>query len=199
VLGCGIDVPYPQEHAALSVDIAMTGCLVSEFPLGTPPCKYNFPQRNRILSGLSLGTVVVEAGIKSGAMGTARWAVEQNREVFAVPGPIEHHGSRGPHRLIREGAHLVEGITDILSELPPCGTSAPMPETITPAVPSAALSSRERAVLSTLELNPKHIDELVEICHISSTSILPILLKLEMRGLVESCGGGLYALAAIVQ
>lgn len=198
VLGCGVNVNYPPEHAALAEAIEEHGCLVSEMPLGTPPLRHHFPRRNRILSGLSLGVLVVEAGRRSGAMGTARWAVEQNREVFAVPGSIEHPGSRGPHRLIREGASLVEGVEDILDELPPCGAVvAPhSPEVI--GVSSLSLSKHERCVLSALELNPKHIDDLVRICHISATSMLPILLDLEMKGLVASTGGGCYALTAVL-
>lgn len=196
VLGCGIDIPYPPEHASMSIEIAKQGCLLSEFPFGTQPMKHHFPQRNRILSGLSLGVVIVEAGLSSGAMGTAQWAAEQNREVFAVPGPIENQGSRGPHRLIREGAVLVESVEDILAGLPPCG------KVVVPrAVPgslriSEDLSETERMVLSALDLNPKHVDELVQICNISATSILPVLLELEMKGMIESCGGGLYARAA---
>lgn len=195
VLGCGIDIPYPRENVPLAVEISKRGCLMSEFSPGVSPLKHHFPRRNRILSGLSLGVVVVEAGVDSGAMGTARWAVEQNREVFAVPGPVERAGSRGPHKLIREGATLVESVSDILSELPPCGRIAdPSGLPIGKSEPGA-FSESERRVLAALELDPKHIDELVQICHISATSILPILLNLEMKGVVESCGGGTYALA----
>jgi DNA processing protein len=197
VLGCGVDVDYPPEHADLAAAIEADGCLVSEMPLGAPPLRHHFPQRNRILSGLSLGVLVVEAGPRSGAMGTARWAVEQNREVFAVPGSIDHPGSRGPHRLIREGASLVEGVEDILNELPPCGAVV-APHSREVIGVSLSLSKHERRVLSALELNPKHIDDLVRICHISATSMLPILLDLEMKGLVASTGGGCYALAAVL-
>jgi DNA processing protein len=200
VLGCGVDVPYPPENASLAVSIAGSGCVISEFPFGVQPLRHHFPRRNRILSGLSLGVVVVEAGLSSGAMNTAQWAVEQNREVFAVPGPVEHAGSRGPHRLIREGARLVEDVGDIIGELPPCGTAIdPIP--LASAGNAAAscgagrLSEHERRVIRTLELDPKHVDELVQICNISATSILPLLLDLELRGVVESCGAGRYALA----
>jgi DNA processing protein len=192
VLGCGADIIYPREHAVLAAAIAENGCIISEVPLGTPPLRHHFPLRNRILSGLSLGVLVVEAGPKSGAMGTARWALEQNREVFAVPGPIEHTGSRGPHRLIREGASLVEKVEDILAELPPCGVVV---ERARIGACSPSLSKYERLVLSALEFNPKHIDDLVRICHISATSMLLTLLDLEMKGLVASTGGGCYSLA----
>jgi DNA processing protein len=196
VLGCGVDVVYPPEHVSLAAEIAERGCLVSELPLGTPPLRRHFPRRNRILSGLSLGVLIVEAGVRSGAMGTARWAVEQNREVFAVPGPITHPGSRGPHRLIREGASLVERVEDILGELPPCGTVVTENAPGLWGVSPPSLSERERRVLAALELDPKHIDDLVQICHISAASMLPILLDLEMKGLAASTGGGCYALAA---
>jgi len=197
VLGCGVDVVYPPEHAALADAIAGSGCLLSELPLGASPLRHHFPRRNRIISGLSLGTLIVEGSTRSGAMGTVRWALEQNREVFAVPGPITHPGSRGPHRLIREGASLVEKVEDILDELPPCGTVVGAAADATIGAHRPPLSERELCVFSALELDPKHIDDLVQICHISATLMLPILLDLEMKGLVASTGGGCYALAAM--
>ena len=199
VLGCGIDIAYPPENAPLAMEIARHGCVLSEFPPGTPPMKHHFPMRNRILSGLSLGVVVVEAKLASGAMITARWAADQGREVFAVPGPVERETCRGPHRLIKEGACLVEDVDDILAALPPCGRVV---EDVRGFHPYAgldpgkgSLEGDERKVVMTLDLDPKHIDELAQICHISSTVILPLLLDLEMRGIIESCGGGTYALA----
>ena len=196
VLGCGVDIVYPPEHGFLAEEIARSGCIVSEFPLGTRPLKYRFPQRNRIMSALSLGVVVVEADLDSGAMGTALWALEQNREVFAVPGPIDYPGSRGPHHLIRQGATLVEGAADILGALPAAvgierGGTAPAG-----GVLDEPLTDDERVVLSMLDLEPKHIDELMQFCHIPPTVMLPLLLDLEMRGIIESCGAGTYALAS---
>lgn len=201
VLGCGIDVPYPPENVSLALEIARHGCIFSEFPPGTPPMKHHFPRRNRILSGLSLGVVVVEAGLDSGAMNTARWAVDQNREVFAVPGPVEQETCRGPHHLIKQGAMLVENVGDILSALPPCGRVAAEPsgENAGGARATTALDDVERGVVEALDLNPKHIDDLVQICHISPTVILPLLLDLEMRGIVESCGGGTYAVSGAMR
>jgi len=201
VLGCGIDVPYPQENAALALEIARNGCIFSEFPPGTPPMKHHFPRRNRILSGLALGVVVVEAGLDSGAMNTARWAVDQNREVFAVPGPVEQETCRGPHHLIKQGAMLVENVGDILSALPPCGRVVEdHPEADGKGVRIAPeLDDVERTVVGALDLNPKHIDDLVQICDISPTVILPLLLDLEMRGIVESCGGGTYAVSGVLR
>ncbi len=199
VLGCGIDIAYPPENAPLAMEIARHGCVLSEFPPGTPPMKHHFPMRNRILSGMSLGVVVVEAKLASGAMITARWAADQGREVFAVPGPVEQETCRGPHRLIKEGACLVEDVDDILSALPPCGfvveekQEAHHYEGLDPG--KGSLEGDEKRIVLALDLAPKHIDELAQICHISSTVILPLLLDLEMRGMIESCGGGTYALA----
>lgn len=199
VLGCGIDIAYPPENAALAMEISRHGCVLSEFPPGTPPMKHHFPMRNRILSGMSLGVVVVEAKLASGAMITARWAADQGREVFAVPGPVEQETCRGPHRLIKEGACLVEDVDDILSALPPCGRVVEEVRGfhhyagLDPG--KGMLEGDEKKVVMALDLAPKHIDELAQICHISSTVILPLLLDLEMRGIIESCGGGTYALA----
>lgn len=199
VLGCGIDIAYPPENAPLAMEIARHGCVLSEFPPGTPPMKHHFPMRNRILSGLSLGVVVVEAKLASGAMITARWAADQGREVFAVPGPVEQENCRGPHRLIKEGACLVEDVDDILAALPPCGRVVEDAREfhhfagLDPG--KGSLEGDEKKVVMALDLDPKHIDELAQICHISSTVILPLLLDLEMRGIIESCGGGTYALA----
>ena len=118
VLGCGLDVVYPPENLKLYREVPARGALVSEFPLGTPPEARNFPIRNRIISGLALGVVVIEAGVKSGTAITVRYALDQGREVFAVPGPIDSPTSTGPHRLIQEGAKLVQDVEDILNELP---------------------------------------------------------------------------------
>jgi DNA processing protein len=196
VLGCGVDVVYPREHLPLVERIVERGCVLSEFPLGTPPLRHHFPQRNRILSGLSLGAVVVEADIGSGAMGTAQWACDQNREVFAVPGPIDYPGSRGPHRLIRDGATLVESAGDILAAFPSLAGLAAERGTFDGAAAPEPLGDEERALLSALDLDPKHIDELLRFCHIPPAAALSLLLGLEMRGIVASCGGGTYALVS---
>ncbi len=202
VLGCGVDVPYPPENVSLAMEIAANGCLLSEFPPGTPPLRHHFPRRNRILSGLALGVVVVEAGIESGAMGTAKWAADQGREVMAVPGPVEIEGSRGPHRLIKEGACLVETVDDIVDAVRPDHGRSSIPDpgrqgSLFSRPVSFAPGRRgelEREICRALELDPKHIDEISQICHISAASILPILLELEIRGIVESCGGGTFSI-----
>ncbi|MCX5754127.1 MAG: DNA-processing protein DprA, partial [Candidatus Krumholzibacteria bacterium] len=196
VLGCGVDVVYPSEHLALVERIVERGCVLSEFPLGTPPLRHHFPRRNRILSGLSLGVAVVEADVGSGAMGTAQWACDQNREVFAVPGPIDYPGSRGPHRLIRDGATLIESAGDIIAAFPCLAGRAAEPGPGAKAAAPESFGENERAMLSALDVEPKHIDELLQFCHIPPAVALSLLLDLEMRGLVASCGSGTYALAS---
>jgi DNA processing protein len=186
VFGCGVDVIYPPEHLALVERIVERGCVLSEFPLGTPPLKHNFPQRNRILSGLSLGVVIVEADLGSGAMGTAQWACDQNREVFAVPGPINYPGSRG----------LVESAADIVAAFPCLAACGVKSATVVGAAAPESFSDEQRALLSALDVEPKHIDEILQFCHISPAVALPLLLELEMRGIVASCGGGTYALVS---
>jgi len=200
VLGTGIDTIYPGENRRLLEEIMEGGgAVITEFPPGTPPHRYNFPRRNRLLSGLSLGTVVVQADLRSGAMGTAMWALEQNREVFAVPGPVESPLSRGPHSLIKRGAHLVESAKDILDALnigvslfKNCSDIDPVS---VKEMIRAERTSIVKKVISALSTEPKHVDEIVEICNISPDEILPILLELEIRGFVVSCGGNSFALA----
>ncbi|MBU8922591.1 MAG: DNA-processing protein DprA [Bacteroidales bacterium] len=197
VLGCGIDVPYPPENASLAVDIARVGCLVSEFHPGTPPQRYHFPMRNRIMSGLSLGVIVVEAGSRSGATGTAGWAADHGREVFAVPGHPTEKGSEGPNRLLKEGAWLVDSSRDIFDIIKPPGHHDPVTGESKEAGLSHArdeMNGEERMIYSALEADPKHVDELVRICHISATSAMSLLTDLELRGLAEAGGNGMWAL-----
>jgi len=187
VLGCGVDVIYPPENRTLKEQIVEAGAVLSEFPMGTAPEASNFPRRNRIISGLSVGTIVVEAGEKSGALLTANYALEQNREVFAVPGSANAFKSRGTNNLIKRGAKLVQTVDDVLEELegplggwtPPAPLS-PVPDTLPP---------QEKALLDLLSAQPKHIDLLSEEMHLSSSELLTLLLSLELQGLIRQLPG----------
>lgn len=202
VLGCGVDVIYPKQNAELYDAIAENGVIMTQFAMGTEPKGTHFPVRNRIISGLSLGTLVVEAPIQSGALITARQAAEQGREVFAVPGQLDIRNSAGPHALIREGAKLVETVEDILVELripaqvrqapapPPASetrNAAPTPETSAKPEPS------ESNVLRALSPNGSHIDEIATTCRISISEALSSLTLLELKGLVRQFSGKRFA------
>lgn len=185
VLGCGIDVYYPPENRKLQNEIAEKGALVSEFNLGTPPFAMNFPKRNRIISGLSLGVVAVEAGKSSGVMNTVNWALDQNREVFAVPGGILSKASEGTNRLIKEGAKPITSIDDILMEL---GLSKKKKEKAIPV----QLSKEEEIIFSLLSDKPIYVDELTEFLGKPVSEVLTHLLNLEMKGLVRQLPGKQY-------
>lgn len=189
VLGCGIDVVYPPENRELMNQIAQSGAVISEFPMSTPPHGGNFPMRNRVISGLSLGVVVVEAGERSGAMITVDCALEQGREVFAVPGGIEAKFSKGTNKLIKEGAKLVQDSSDILEEL---GLSmGPSRESQLPVreIAKPLLSSSEETVYQLLSSQPKHIDALIQESRISPGQIAQVLLNLEVKGLIRELPG----------
>jgi DNA processing protein len=185
VLGSGIDVVYPSEHHALARAIAKQGAVVSELWMGTKPDAENFPARNRIISGLSLGTVIVEATEKSGSLITARFAAEQGREVFAVPGVVGEH-TRGTHRLIRDGARLTEGIDDILEEIAPHLLHAPGGRA------QIELSPREETVFAALGTDAVHIDTIIARLGIAAGDVLPILLNLELKGAVQQLPGKFF-------
>lgn len=189
VLGCGPDRVYPAEHTDLAAQVRDSGAVVSEFPVGTPPRGKHFPQRNRIISGLALGALVVEADERSGSLSTARWAADQGREVFAVPGPIDSPLSRGPHRLIREGAHLVAEAADVSEELGPLG---PVPPVTGEPVTASGSNAEERAVLECLAGGPASADRIVERSGLTANRVSAILLELEIRGEVASDSGGLF-------
>lgn len=196
VCGCGLDQVYPREHVELAARIRENGALVSEFPPRTPPLKPYFPQRNRIISGLSFGTLVVEAARSSGSLITARHAVEQGREVFAIPGSIHNPLSRGCHQLIREGAKLVETADDVLSELRnflELQTLAP-PEApaATPAKQPRVLDKEYEMLLDALGFEPTSIDVLVERTGLPNDSVASMLLILELEGRVTPHAGGRY-------
>jgi DNA processing protein len=197
VCGTGLDVPYPRSNASLANRIAERGALVSEFPLGTAPLKPNFPRRNRIICGLSLGTLVVEAALQSGSLITARLAAEQGREVFAIPGSIHSPLSRGCHRLIRQGAKLVETAEDIFEELRPLAGALAVREPARKPVdtqPKIAglLHKGHKILLDALGFEPAGVDLLVERTGLRADEVASMLLILELEGRVESYPGGLY-------
>lgn len=197
VAGTGLDRVYPACHRELAHEIAANGALVSELPIGTSVSRRNFPRRNRILSGLSLGTLITEATDRSGSLITARLAAEQNREVFAIPGSIHNPLSRGCHLLIRQGAKLVEKVQDILEELAPLLPSSSITEpTVSPSSPSEApwdrLSPEAVKLLECLGFDPASVDTLVERSGLTAETVSSMLLTLELQGHVVPVAGGLY-------
>ncbi|MGQ9687447.1 MAG: DNA-processing protein DprA [Desulfobaccales bacterium] len=198
VLGCGLDVVYPPENRELYGRIPAQGALISEYPLGIPPEARNFPPRNRIISGLALGVLVVEAGLKSGAHITAQCALEQGREVLAVPGPISSPTSLGPHRLIQQGAKLVQDVEDILAELPLEGAPArPSPGAPRPASgePRLPLFRVDDPLLPLLGSEPLQLDELVQASRLPAAEVMSRLTLLELQGLVRELPGKCYVLS----
>jgi DNA processing protein len=191
VLGCGIDRVYPSENEALAERICENGALVSEFPPGTIPEAYNFPRRNRVISGLSCGVVVVEAGEKSGALITADYALQQNRAVFAVPGPITSPASAGTFRLIKDGAVPVRSSKDIFEHISEI-TFAPLiaaPPAKIRSEPPPALARDELAVWDALSGTPARVDSIAEASGLEIPQILGILLSLELKGFITQTGG----------
>lgn len=188
VWGTGLDQPYPRRHAALAQRIARAGLLVSEYPLGTPPLAAHFPQRNRIISGLAQGTLVVEAALASGSLITTRLAAEQGREVFAIPGSIHAPQSHGCHALLRQGAKLVETAQDVLEELqglsPPATAAKPAA-----SPPEAAIESELLAALGFAALG---LDDLVARTGWSAARLQAALLELELAGRVARLPGGMF-------
>ncbi|MDH3646413.1 MAG: DNA-processing protein DprA [Gammaproteobacteria bacterium] len=195
VCGTGLDEVYPAECTTLAAEIRQHGVLVSEFPPGTPPRRQNFPQRNRIIAGLSLGTLVVEAAHRSGSLITAHRAIDYGREVFAIPGSIHNPLSRGCHRLIREGAKLIESAGDILDELAPVFQAAIDPETAAqqPESGHAELDVEYRKLLEYIGYEPTQIDTMVERSGLTANAVSSMLLVLELRGYVSPAAGGGYS------
>jgi DNA processing protein len=190
VIGSGLDIPYPPENKKLLERIAEEGAVVSEFPMGTKPDASNFPRRNRIISGLSLGTVVLESTEDGGALITAATALDQNREVFAVPGNITEKRSAGSNKLIRDGrAKLVTNIDDIISELR-LQLHLPFDEHV--QSPPLDLTSSEQAVFNILSSEPIHIDALAEHADSAPSDMLVILLSLEFKGIVRQLPGKMF-------
>jgi DNA processing protein len=194
-LGHGVDRVYPASNRDLAREIAASGALVSEFPLGTHPHRSLFPQRNRLISGMALGTLVVEAARRSGSLITARLATEQGREVFAIPGSIHNPLSRGCHQLIKQGAKLVETADDIVAELAPLvGHMLQLSVQSTESPPgSADLDAGHSELLQLLGHDPTSPDELVERSGLTIDQVSSILLILELEGKIEKVSGGRYS------
>jgi DNA processing protein len=197
VLGSGLDVIYPRNNLALSEDISCRGAVISEFPLGTPPRRRNFPQRNRIIAAMSLGTLVIEAARRSGSLITARLAGDHNRELFAVPGSIHNPLSRGCHELIRQGAKLTESVADILTELNfseffqrlrTASECPPKPPGI-----EAGMDKAHKILLDALGFDPADLDVLVVRTGFKPEAVSSMMLILELEGHVQAAPGGRYS------
>ncbi|MDQ7799068.1 MAG: DNA-processing protein DprA [Candidatus Edwardsbacteria bacterium] len=190
VLGCGVDIAYPAENRKLRDSIMESGAVLSEYPIGEKPLPAHFPNRNRIITGLSLGVLAVEAREDSGVFSTVRWAAEQGREVFAVPGPITSATSLGPNQLIKQGAKMVLNISDILEELKLSGPDKMPPKEIRPEI---ELEGDEGSVFASLADDPRHVDVIARSAERSSSDTLRILFTLEMKGLIRQLPGKMFA------
>jgi DNA processing protein len=192
VVGTGLDRVYPKEHRALAHRIALGGVLISEYALGTPPLASNFPQRNRIISGLSRGTLVVEAALQSGSLITARLAAEQGRDVFAIPGSIHSTQARGCHALIKQGAKLVESTQDILEELQwQSPLTPPTPQPRAPAQPQTP-AAPDSMLVRALGAEPCGLDALQAHTGLDTPALQAELMALELAGHVTRLPGGLF-------
>ncbi len=190
VLGSGVLNIYPPEHAELADAIQGAGCVLSELPPLQKPMSGTFPQRNRLISGLSLGVLVIEAASRSGALISASHAAIQGRDVFAVPGPADSHNSRGCHRLIRDGAKLVESVEDVLEELGPLVAAVPRDDGGTVRHPAELqLNEQERVVLDAIETEPTPIDQIARRTQLSMHRVLSTISVLEIRHLIRRVSG----------
>jgi DNA processing protein len=192
VAGNGLDRVYPARHRALAHAVSASGALLSEFPPGTPPRAGHFPRRNRLISGLSLGTLVVEAAPRSGSLITARLAAEQGREVFAIPGSIHNPLARGCHALLRQGAKLVESAHDIIEELAPLAALVDTASTSAAAATAPPLTPPQTALLEQIGFDPVSIDTLVARCRLTADSVSSMILVLELHGYVTRMTDGRY-------
>ena len=191
VLATPIDTIYPTSNQDISKKIIETGCIITEFPLGTSTKKHHFPQRNRIISGLSMGTVITEASFKSGSLITARFAIEQNRDVFAVPGSIFEEHSEGVHKLIQDGAKLVSSATDIYSEL---NKPLPLFSMSKKTHPSINLTNTEEKFISFFTETPQHLDSLIYKNKLSVQEVLQLITSCEIKGLIKETSPQYYAI-----
>jgi DNA processing protein len=212
VVAGGLDIPYPPENAGMQRRIAENGAVLAEAPLGTEPQARHFPRRNRIIAGLSLGVVIVEAALRSGSLITARLAQEAGRELFAVPGSPLDPRSRGSNDLIRQSAHLTEVAQDVLDNLPdhpsreglarsplfardmPTGLAEPPPRWVEPAESAADLAQARKQVIDLLGSSPTAVDDVVRRCQFSASAIMAVLLELELAGRIETLPGSRVAL-----
>lgn len=210
VLGSGLDVIYPPENNKLFQDIAQNGAVISEYPPGAQPLAYHFPARNRIISGISYGVVIVEAGEKSGSLITARLAIEQGRDVFAIPGAIDSPLSRGANKLIQQGAKLIENINDILEDvipqlekrqahaLPPkpkAASNRPAPANQEALPFSPALTNlAEKKIFSILSQGQAHADDIMDQAHLPPAEIFSSLITMELQGIITQSPGKIFSL-----
>lgn len=192
VLGSGLNVVYPRENQALYERIRMQGLVISEFPLDSPPDSKHFPMRNRLISGLSRGVLVVEARERSGALITADLALEQGRDVMAVPGPITSKNSVGTNRLIQQGAKLIMDIQDIIDEYPDYDWQSAAQPMMVEGVLFAGEDSEEAEILELIEVDGIHFDELLQRTSLDHGTLSSLLLKLELKGIVASTPGNYY-------
>lgn len=191
VLGDGLDKIYPARHKKIAESINVDGAIISEFPTGTPPLPEHFPRRNRIISGMSLGVLVIEAAQRSGSLISARYAMEQGREVFAVPGSIMNPLSRGCHYLIKQGAKLVESLEDILVELnlPARIQCENLSENKETRLDTEEFDEKYKKLIEFISYDPVSVDKLIELTGLTADTVSSMLLILEMHGIVSSSGG----------
>jgi DNA processing protein len=194
VMGSGLDVPYPVSNRELMNKIASLGSVISEFPFGTQPHRENFPRRNRIISALSMGVIVVEATLDSGSLITVTYALEQGKEVFAVPGNITSRNSKGTNDLIRNGAKLVESADEVINELRPQLKGSLKEDVLAAENEPAELTDDEKSVFRCISAEPKHIDTIIREKKIDTGRALSILLSLELKGIISQSEGKLFSL-----
>jgi len=195
VFGSGLDIIYPGENKKLAEKILSNGAILSEFFLGTKPEAPNFPRRNRLISGLSLGVVIVEAGTKSGALLTAHCALEQNREVFAIPGNLGAKNSEGTNKLIKQGAKLVTSVEDILEELKITTEGGKSSSSVLSQEDLSHLTEKEKDIFKLISDEPHHIDKIATQACVNVSEALSLLLSLELKGLVKQLSGKMFVRA----